>query len=81
MATGIIDTIQRMSAVVIAVMLALPGVDFLLLQGEVAVGGGLLGLAALVMLVSEYVRSPTDVPAEAAQRVVGTVAKDPEDEE
>jgi hypothetical protein len=33
------------------------------------------------MLVSEYVRSPADVPAEAAQRVVGAVAKDPDDEE
>ena len=81
MTSGIIDTLQRMSAVVIAVMLALPGVDFLLLQGDFVVGGGLLALAALVMLVSEYVRSPADVPAEAAQRVVGAVAKDPDEEE
>lgn len=81
MSAGIVDTLQRMSAVVIAVMVALPGLDFLLLQGEPVIGAALLGLAALVMAVSEYVRSPSDVPAEAAQRVVGTVAKQPDDEE
>lgn len=81
MTAGIVDTLGRMSAVVIAVMLALPGVDFLLLQGQPVVGGGLLAMAALVLAVEEYVRTPADVPAEAAQRVVGTVAKEPDDEE
>jgi hypothetical protein len=81
MAAGILDTLQRMGAVVIAVLLALPGLDFLLLQGEPVIGGGLLGMAVLVLLVEEYVRTPSDVPVEAAQRVAGTVAKQPDDEE
>lgn len=81
MAAGIVDTLQRMSAVVIAVMLAFPGLDFLLFQGEPVLGAGLLAMAAVVVLVSEYVRTPADVPAEAAKRAAGAVAKDPDDEE
>lgn len=81
MAAGIIDTLQRMSAVVIAVMLAIPGVDFLVFQGETVLGAGMLALAGVVILVSEYVRTPTDVPAEAAKRAAGAVAKEPDDEE
>jgi hypothetical protein len=80
MAAGIIATLQRMGAVVIAILLALPGLDFLLLQGEPVLGAGMLGMAAVVILVSEYVRTPTDVPAEAAQRAASAVAKDPDDE-
>jgi len=81
METGIVDMVQRVGAVVLALTIALPGVDFLLLRGDLLVGGGLLALAALVLVVSEQVRSPSDVPASAAQRVVGAIAKEPDDEE
>jgi hypothetical protein len=81
MTTGIVDTLQRMSAVFIAVMLALPGLDFLLLQGEPATGASLLALAAVVLLVSEYVSTPGDAVGSTAGRVVGWIAKPPEDEE
>lgn len=81
MDTGIVDMLQRVGAVVLALTIALPGLDFLLLRGDVFVGGGLLVLAALVMVVSEYVRSPSDVPASTAQRVVGAIAKEPDDED
>jgi hypothetical protein len=81
MADGIIDIVQRASAVILSLTIALPGLDFLLLRGQYVVGGGLLALAALVLVVSEYVRSPSDVPATAAQRVVGAIAEKPEDEE
>lgn len=81
MDTGIVDMLQRAGTVVLALTIALPGVDFLLLRGDLVVGGGLLVLAAVVLIVSESVRSPSDVPAEAAQRIVGVIAKEPDDEE
>lgn len=81
METGIVDMFQRMGTVILALTIALPGVDFLLLRGDLVVGGGLLVLAAVVLVVSEYVRSPSDVPAEAAQRIVGAIATEPDDEE
>jgi len=81
MAPGIIDMVQRLGTVVLAITIALPGLDFLLLRGDPVVGGGLLALAALVLVVSEYVRSPSDVPAEAAKQVVGAAVEQPDDEE
>ena len=81
MDTGILDMVQRVGAVALALTIALPGLDFLLLRGDLFVGGGLLALAALVVIVSEYVRSPSDVPTSTAQRVVAAIAKEPDDEE
>jgi len=81
MADGIADLFQRAGAVILAVTIALPGLDFLLLRGDPVVGGGLLALAAVVLLVSEYVRSPSDVSVSATQLVVDAIVKDPDDEE
>lgn len=76
---GIVETVQRMGTAIVVVLVALPALDFLL-RGEVVVGGGLLAIAVVVVLVSEYVVSPSDVPASMAERIAGKVAKDPEDE-
>ena len=81
MIAGILDMVQRLGTVVLALTIALPGLDFLLLRGDLFVGGGLLALAALVLVVSESVRSPSDVSTSTAQRVVGLIAKEPDDEE
>lgn len=81
MTAGIVDTLQRMSAVFIAVMLSIPGLDFLLLRAEPVTGVSLLGLAAVVLLVSEYVSTPGDAVGGTAQRVVGWIAKPPDDDE
>lgn len=81
MDTGILDMVQRVGTVALALTIALPGLDFLLLRSDLFLGGGLLALAALVLIVSESVRSPSDVPTTTAQRVVGAIAKEPDDEE
>jgi len=81
MTTGIVDTFQQMGAIFIAVMLTLPGLDFLLLQGEPVTGASLLGLAAIVVLVSKYVSTPGDAAGGVAQRVVGWIVKPPEDDD
>ena len=81
MDTGILDMIQRVGTVALALTIALPGLDFLLLRSDLFVGGGLLALAVLVLVVSEYVRSPSDMSTSTAQRVVGAIAKEPDDEE
>ncbi|MFB6188261.1 MAG: hypothetical protein ABEI57_00085 [Halapricum sp.] len=80
MATSIVETIQRMGTALLVVPVALLGVNFLV-QGRFSAGVGFLGLAALMIAISEYVTTPKDVPGETAQRVVGWIAKPPEDEE
>lgn len=80
MAASIIETIQRLGTVIIVAPITLFALD-LLAGGNVATGGAFLGIAALILLISEYVKSPTDVPASMAQRVVGRVAKPPEDDD
>jgi F0F1-type ATP synthase membrane subunit c/vacuolar-type H+-ATPase subunit K len=42
------------------------------------VGAGFLAIAALMVLVNEYVASPGDLPGMLAGKVVGAVAKEPE---
>lgn len=80
MTASAIDTIQRMGTALIVVPVVLVGVTFLV-EGKLVAGVGFLGVATLMVAISEYVRRPTDVPGSAVQRVVGWVAKPPEDDE
>ncbi|MFC7228452.1 hypothetical protein N0B31_13650 [Salinirubellus salinus] len=62
-----------------ALPVALLGLQFLG-DGNTTVGAGFLAIAALMVLINEYVASPGDLPGMLAGKVVGTVAKDPEAE-
>jgi len=62
-----------------AIPVAMLGVQFLT-DGRTVVGAGFLAIAALMVLINEYVASPGDIPGMLAGRVVGTVAKEPEAE-
>ena len=62
-----------------AIPVAMLGVQFLG-DGNTVVGAGFLGIAALMVLVNEYVASPGDIPGMLAGKVVGSVAKEPETE-
>jgi len=53
----------------------------LLGDGRTTFGAGLLAIAVLMVLINEYVASPGDLPGMLAGKVVGTVVKEPEDEE
>lgn len=63
-----------------AIPVAMLGVQFLG-DGNTVVGAGFLAIAALMVLINEYVASPGDVPGMVAGRVVGTVAKEPGEDE
>ena len=62
-----------------AIPVAMLGIQFLG-DGNTVVGAGFLGIAALMVLVNEYVASPGDIPGMLAGKVVGSVAKEPEAE-
>lgn len=75
MSRGVIDTIQLGATMTVVVPVVYLGGDFLL-RGRVLPGTGFLVLAALMLIVEEYVVRPGDVPLEGAKRLVGLVAGD-----
>lgn len=76
---GIIETIQRMGLMLVLIPVAFAGVS-MFFEGQRTAGAGLMGIALIIWLVSEYVKSPTDVGTSAAEKAAETVVKDPDDE-
>ncbi|WP_433625796.1 DUF7533 family protein [Halomicrococcus sp. NG-SE-24] len=76
---GILDTVSLAATLVFALPVALLGVERLL-AGQTLVGGGFLAVGVLMVVLQEWLTTPTDVPAEAAQRVVGRVAESDDEE-
>ncbi|WP_132057292.1 DUF7533 family protein [Halorussus amylolyticus] len=77
---GIVGTIQLAATLVFALPVGLLGVEKLL-AGETTVGAAFVGVAVLMVVLEEYLTSPTDVPGSVAQKAVGKVAKTPDEEE
>lgn len=75
---GIIDTIKLAGTLVFALPAAFAGLDFLLVRGETGIGVALIGLAIGLVAVQHWLTMPTDIPEMLAQRVAGTVVKEPE---
>lgn len=69
-----------MTTVVFAVPLTIAGLD-LFRRGNLVVGTGLLGAAAAMILVNEYVTRPSDLPTMIAGRVVGTLVGETSEED
>ncbi|WP_121821710.1 DUF7533 family protein [Halostella salina] len=78
MSRGIIGTLQLGATLVFAIPVVYVGADFLL-SGRTALGAAFLAIAVLMVAAEEYLTTPGDLPAEAAERVAGTVAKDDEE--
>ena len=78
MSRGIIGLVQLAAALVLATPVALLGLQFLT-RGELLAGAAFLAIAAGMVLVEEYLVTPRDVPGMVAERVVGRVAKGPEE--
>jgi hypothetical protein len=76
---GIIGLVQLAATLVLAVPVALLGLQFLT-RGETLAGVAFLAIAAGMVLVEEYLVTPRDLPAAVVERVVGRVAKEPETE-
>lgn len=75
---GIIDTLTLAGTLVLAIPAALAGLEFLFVRGEPVLGVALIGLAAGLVVLERFLTLPSDVPALLAQRVVGSVASDPD---
>jgi hypothetical protein len=80
MSRGILEMAGFMTTLVFAVPLTIAGAD-LLRRGNVVVGLGLLGAAAAMFLVNEYVTRPSDLPTMIASKVAGTVVDEPAEED
>jgi hypothetical protein len=79
-ARPILDTLTLALTVALAAPVVIAGAEALA-AGDRLLGGVLLGLAALMLVVEEFVLSPTDLPKAALQRVVGAAVKEPEDDD
>ncbi|WP_247730247.1 DUF7533 family protein [Halovivax limisalsi] len=77
---GILETFKLAGTLIFAIPAGLAGLDLLVRGGEPVIGGGLVVAALALVAFERYLSLPTDVPAEAAERVGGAVAVDPDDE-
>ncbi|MBX0322890.1 hypothetical protein EGH21_07580 [Halomicroarcula sp. F13] len=82
MAQGILDTLGLMAIVVLAIPVGLFGVEHLV-RGEMVAGVVYLGIAVGMVVIEQYLTTPTDVPGMVAEKTVGAVVKtdDPADED
>lgn len=78
MAKSILGLVGLAVTLAFAIPIALFGLS-MLGRGRTFWGAFALAVAVLMVLMQEYLTTPGDIPAEVAERVVGTVAKDPED--
>ena len=79
MARSITGTIGLAVTLALAAPIALFGVEKLV-AGDRLVGGTALAVAVLMLLVEEYLTTPTDLPGKLAEATVGGVAKTPEED-
>ena len=80
MARSILSTVGLAATVALAVPLVIFGIEQLL-AGERLVGSIVLAVAAAMVLVEEYLTTPTDLPGKVVDGTVGRVAKEPDEEE
>lgn len=72
---GIISTLQLVVTLAFALPVFLLGVQFLL-SGRTLFGVALVVVAVLMVAIEEYVTTPTDIPAQAAEKAASAVVKD-----
>jgi hypothetical protein len=80
MARGIIGTVQLVATLVFALPVGLLGA-MRLADGDTLFGGALLVAAVGMVLAEEYLTTPQDVPAMAAERAADAVVDDEDDAE
>ncbi|WP_458186867.1 DUF7533 family protein [Haladaptatus sp. NG-WS-4] len=80
MKLGILDTVSLAATLVFAIPIALFGIERLL-AGQTLLGGAFVVVAALMVVLREWLTTPTDIPVSAVQKVVGKVAKTEDEKE
>lgn len=78
MPRGILETVGLAATLIFAIPIGLLGLNFLV-DGRYLLGIGFVVVAVLMVTLQEYVTSPTDLPAKAAERVVDTMIEAPEE--
>ncbi|MFC6756467.1 MULTISPECIES: DUF7533 family protein [Haloarcula] len=74
MARGILETIGLAATLVLAIPIALFGAEHLI-RGELLAGALYVGIAVGLVLVEQYLTTPTDVPGMVAEETVGKVVE------
>lgn len=80
MGKGVLGLIQLGIALAFAVPVGLLGLDKIV-AGEPLVGGAFLGLAVLMIVIEEYLTTPADIPGKLAEKTLGRVPKEPDEED
>lgn len=75
MARGIIETVQLAATLLFAIPVGLFGLDTLR-SGDPLLGGLFLAIAVGMVLLQQYLTTPTDVPAAVAEKAAGALVKD-----
>lgn len=78
MPEGIVDTLQFAATAVFAAPVALFGL-LKLGEGDPIAGVGFVVIAVGMLAAEEIITSPTDLPETVVERVVGRVAKSPDE--
>lgn len=80
MSRGILELVGWMTAVLVVVPPAFAGVG-LLFRGNLAIGVVLLCVAVGMAVADQYITTPGDVPLMIASKLVGVVAREPDEDE
>ncbi|SIQ72659.1 hypothetical protein SAMN05421858_0206 [Haladaptatus litoreus] len=80
MKLGILDTVSLAATLVFALPIGLLGIERFI-AGQTLLGGAFVAIAVLMIFLREWLTTPEDIPASAAKKVVGTVAKTDDDKD
>lgn len=78
MRLGILDTVGLAASLIFALPVGVYGAERLL-GGDAFLGGVLVAVAALMVLLPRRLTTPGDLPAAAAEKVVGAAVADREE--
>lgn len=79
MRLGILGTIQLAATLIFAVPVGVYGANAFL-DGQQLLGGVLVVVAVLMVVLPQYLTTPSDIPAKVGESVLGKVVKTPDDE-
>jgi hypothetical protein len=80
MARSLFGLVGLGATLMFALPAAMLGLEYLLVQGRPYAGGGLVVVAALMVLVEEHVTTPADLPTMVADRTLGRLAGSDDEE-
>lgn len=79
MSQGILEMVGSAVTLVFAIPLVLAGVE-LLLRGSRFIGVGLVSVALGMVILDQYITTPGDLPALIVTKLVGAIARPPDEE-